>query len=69
MKLMPRLASTGPAVKTRNSAMNGRASTHAATACCRRVGSTCLLLARFWVGAGAPGCAGVVVVWVDTSVS
>jgi hypothetical protein len=40
VKLIPRLASTGPAVNTRNSARNGTASTHAATACCRRVGST-----------------------------
>ena len=42
VKLIPRLASTGPAVNTRNSTRNGRARTHAATACCRRVGSTCL---------------------------
>src|SRR5690349_18629932 len=40
VKLIPRLASTGPRLNTTNSATNGRASIHAATACCRRVGST-----------------------------
>src|SRR6187200_3140065 len=41
VKLIPRLASTGPAVNTRNSTRNGSARTHAAAACCRRVGATC----------------------------
>src|SRR3954449_2206290 len=40
VKLMPRLASTGPAVKTRKSTTNGDARIHPATAWPRRVGST-----------------------------
>src|SRR6476661_2399020 len=44
VKLIPRLASTGPRLNTANSSTKGSASAHAATACCRRVGSTCLLV-------------------------
>src|SRR6478735_4135614 len=43
VKLMPKLASTGPSVNARNSSVNGSASTQAASACWRRVGSTCRL--------------------------
>ena len=68
VKLIPRLASTGPSVKARKSRVNGRARAQAAIACWRRVGSTCRL------GVGPPPDRGLrsrsgEVTWVSTDMA